>query len=140
MDDCPQQALPAQAIDAHPIDTPRSIIGYRLVNRKGRQTEQVLIDWIDRPESERTWEDLAWIIHLNPTANLEDKVRAAGYGDVTIPIDAVAAAAQLKKDWKMEPEEAEGSTEQPTVEPNRTLAGRSQRTRHSTQRAEFSYD
>lgn len=45
---CVKVSLPEQAIDAHPISTPHSIIGYRIVTIKGRKIEQVLVDWGDR--------------------------------------------------------------------------------------------
>lgn len=75
------------AIEAHPLAIPTKIVGYRIVTIKHVRREQVLVEWAGLPDSEQTWEELGWVSHLNPRINLEDKVRVAGVGDVTIIIN-----------------------------------------------------
>lgn len=77
-------------------------MAYRIVIHKGSKTEQVFVDWKGLPSSEQTWEDLEWVAHLNPDSNLEDKVRLAGEGDVTIVIDQAAAEKVLESELRLE--------------------------------------
>lgn len=46
-DDGQQLALPSKALDSHPIIVPTTISGYRIVKRKGKRVEQVLINGRD---------------------------------------------------------------------------------------------
>lgn len=91
--ECQQLELPDVAIESHPVAIPSRILGYRIVLIKRCRHEQVLIEWSGASSSEHTWEELDWVKHLN---DLEDKVRFAGVGDVTIPLDTVEAVVRLK--------------------------------------------
>lgn len=79
--------LPPLPTDAHPIVIPHKITAYRLINKKGKKVEQVLIQWLGLGLDEKTWEDLSTIARLAPSSNLEDKVSADGVRDVTIRLD-----------------------------------------------------
>lgn len=78
------------------------------------------MDWKGLPASDRTWEDLGWVAHLNPNANFEAKVRLASEGDVTNQIDQVTAKAILDAELGSE----EDSTDQDGIpdepDPSRT--------------------
>lgn len=67
-----------------------------IVTRKRYQKEDVLVNQNRLSLADQTWEPLDWVAHLNPTSDLEDKVHAAGEGNVTIPIDQLAAKKQLE--------------------------------------------
>lgn len=38
--------IPLMSVDAHPIAIPHKIVAYRLINRKGKKVEHVLIEWL----------------------------------------------------------------------------------------------
>lgn len=78
---------------------PKTIVGYRIITSKGTKIEQVLVDWKGLPESEQSWEDLRWVVHLNPNANLEDKVRSASEGDIIVVIDQAMTEGVLGENW-----------------------------------------
>jgi len=95
----------------------------------------VLIDWKGLPTTEQTWEELKWVAHLNPHANLEDKVRSAGEADVTVLIDQAEAEAIIRTELILprdSPEEADVPVEPDPVRPRRL--------RKSTRMADYSYD
>lgn len=46
--------LPPLAVDAHPIEVPARIRGYRIVTVKGQKLEQVLVEWMGRSAEERS--------------------------------------------------------------------------------------
>lgn len=73
--------------NAHPIIAPYSVEGYRIVSVKRKKVEQVLVNWEELPAEEKTWERLSTIAHLDPKSNLEDKVRSAEVGDVSIVLN-----------------------------------------------------
>lgn len=80
-----------------------------------------------------------WVSHLNPNANLEDKVRAIGEGDVTVVIYPVEAGTQFEGELQINSTMPRVTTQQEDhpIEPD---PDRPRRTRRSTQHSEFSYD
>lgn len=98
--------LPPLSMDAHPIIVPKRITAYRLVKRKGKKVQQVLIEWLGLDPNEKTWEDLDVVARLAPTSNLEDKVIGDGGRDVTFALDIEGVTSRIRKELDIiEPEE-----------------------------------
>lgn len=64
-----------QAMDGRPITILTNIFEYHIITKKGHKNEQVLVYWIGLVATNRSWENLDWVSHLNLDSNLEDKVR-----------------------------------------------------------------
>lgn len=93
--------LPPLSMDAHPVIIPRKITAYRLINRKGRKVEQVLIDWLGLGPDEKTWEDISVIARLVPSSNLEAKVNLEGVRDVIGDLDLNEIVSRLKDELEI---------------------------------------
>lgn len=79
---------------------------------------------------------------MNPTQNLEDKVRQAGEGDVTITINQQEAEKVLEAELQWSLEETTPTileeTEQTSISDANSV--RPTRERHSTRKTDYKYD
>lgn len=69
----PKQAtvmIPPLSLDSHLIVVLHKIMAYRLVNKKGKKVEQVLVEWIGLGPDEKTWEDVSTTARLAPSSKL----------------------------------------------------------------------
>lgn len=94
--------IPPLTTESHPVVLPRQILAYRVIKRKDKQVGQVLIKWLGLGPEDKTWEDVETISRLVPSANLEDKVKTDGVGDVTIGLDLNEVTRRLKEDLPIE--------------------------------------
>lgn len=76
--------LPPSSLDGQPVVRPTRVTGYRIKIKNRKAREEVLVEWERMPSEESSWEELSSIARLDPSANLEDKVRFAGEGNVTV--------------------------------------------------------
>lgn len=90
--------IPPLTTESHPVVILHQILTYRVIKRKDKQIGQVLVEWLGLDPEDKTWEDIDTISRLVPSANLEDKVKTDGVGDVTIGLKLEELIHRLKED------------------------------------------
>nr|KYP36930.1 hypothetical protein KK1_041919 [Cajanus cajan] len=83
----PPTSIMCDELPKHQLPTPQAITSERTVPTPEGNQYQVLVEWVDKPREEATWESWDHLVNLYTKAALEDKVLFHERGNVTTPED-----------------------------------------------------